>query len=54
MRRLAFTILLAATALVGTGCFRELDPEAFDVVVEADAGEESDSAATDADVTPAE
>ncbi len=74
MRKPWFVALLIAPALAGAGCFRELDPEAFDVVFEADAAtpetrdgidaadapdagdavEESDSAATDADVTPAE
>lgn len=43
MRRLMFGILLAATAFVAAGCFRELDPGAFDVAFEADA------AAADAD-----
>jgi len=63
MRRLMSGILLAAAALVAAGCFRELDPGAFDIVLEddvADAPEAideadgTDSAETDADVTPAD
>jgi hypothetical protein len=63
MRRLSFAILLALAAFVAAGCFRDLDPNAFDVVHEDDAADApeaideadgTDSAETDADVTPAD
>jgi len=48
MRGLTFAILLALAAFVAAGCFRELDPNAFDVV------HEDDAAAADADDGDAE
>jgi hypothetical protein len=57
MRRLMFGILLAAAAFVAAGCFRELDPGAFDVVigddvadVDADDGDDDADAPETADV----